>query len=179
MTAKSKTALGTENTTNFADNTTGDISAQDTRDFHTNLMDSIYGSYGSLLVSAGASAQSLTTSAAKLTCWAANGNSANTTPDHTNDQITISLAGEYFFFVNLCCTGTSTHIYTFAPRLDGSAISNVQTQFTNATGHWSVFLTGTMTVTAGQVFTVYGASNQGGGSNLTVVNGQAVVKVIG
>lgn len=178
MTAKSKATLSSDNTTNLADNTSGDISAADVRTALTDLRDSTLGGYGSLLVYGGASAQSLTTTPAKLTAWAANGAvSDSTTPSNSSDQITVDVAGDYWIHFNLCGTGTSTDYYIFRPAVNGTAVSNVGVRFTNSgTGQFTVACDCIVTLAAADIVTVYGESNQAGGSNYTAVYGQFIVR---
>jgi hypothetical protein len=75
----------------FADNTTGDISPQDLRDF----LVSSQGGYGSIFVTGGSTAQVVSGTPVKMSGFATNGISSGTTPDNANDQITISVAGDY------------------------------------------------------------------------------------
>ena len=77
---------------NFADNSTGNISAEELRDFVVTAL----GVYGSITVNdASAEQVDIGTTDVKLTCFTADGNSNAMTPSHTNDQITILVAGDY------------------------------------------------------------------------------------
>jgi len=178
MTSKAKATLATDVSTNAADNTSGDISASDVRGLLNDLRDSTLGGYGSLLIYNASTAQSLTTTSAKLTGWAANGSvSDNTTPDHSNDQISVAIAGDYLISFMLCGTGTSTDNYIFRPAVGGTPVSNVGVRFTNSgTGEFTVSGQCLVTLAASDLVSVYGESNQAGGSNFTPKYGQLIVK---
>lgn len=75
----------------LADNTTQAISAQDLRD----LMVTALGGYASIYVDGGAVAQSLTSTAAKLTAFTAAGPARGAAGSHANDDITINVDGLY------------------------------------------------------------------------------------
>jgi hypothetical protein len=180
MTAKSKTALGTQITTDFADNTAGDISAGDNRNILTDLRDSTLGCYGAMYVFGGATAQSLTTTSAKITAFTTNGISDNTTPLASSDQITVAIAGDYHISCTITLTGTSTHVYIFRPAINGTVVANVGTRFTNAgTAQFQLAFACLSTLAASDVVTLYGESNQGGGSNVTVIDAQLIVRRVG
>jgi hypothetical protein len=88
----------------LADNVTGDISPQDIRD----LLVSVSGGYGAISVHGGASAQgSITSTPVKLTGFDTNGIASGTVPDHTTDDITISVAGDYLVSGALSFVGSS------------------------------------------------------------------------
>jgi len=92
----------------FADNTTGDISPQDLRDFLVSSM----GGYGSIYVNGGSTAQTgITGTPAQMTGFATNGISSGTTPDHANDKITILTAGDYLINASASFIGSSSDIF--------------------------------------------------------------------
>lgn len=151
------------------DNTAGDISPQDLRD----AIVTVHGVYGQVYVHDGASAQSLTTTAAKLTGFAANGvGSAGTTPDHTNDQITVGTDGVYLVWWTASFTAQNTHVYQFHIRVDGTEQVASGGQITGTGGSQTTSTVTLLSLTASQVLTVYGESDQGGGSNWTPVHMQ-------
>jgi hypothetical protein len=174
MTAKSRTDINTELTTNFADNTNGDITASDFRTFATNVLDSVAGCYGALYVSGGSTAQSLTDTPAKVTGFAVDGVSDNTTPAHADDQITVDIAGVYLIQLSITGTGTSTDNYIFTPAVDGTAVANVSCGITGS-AQASTSCVCLVSLSASEVVTVLGESNQGGGSNFTVQHAQLVI----
>lgn len=158
----------------FADNTSGDISAQDARD----MIVSVHGVYGMLYVAAGAAAQSLTTTAAKLTGFAANGPNAGTTPDHANDQLTVGTAGVYLIHGQFSAIGETGTEYTLTLRKNGAAVTEIATGFTASLVVGDVHscsFCGLLSCAANDVLTVYGESNDAGGADLTLQNAQLTV----
>jgi len=100
----------------FADNTTGNISPQDYRD----LIVSCLGVYGSLNCFEQAHAQDNPDTGAKITCFDVNGDSHGTTPDHTDDSITIDVAGEFDIYFQCSFSGTANSTVKFRLRIDGA-----------------------------------------------------------
>jgi len=79
----------------LADNTTGEISAQDLRD----MMVSIFGVYGIIKCIDGSTPQTLADGVAeKLENFCTNGLAVGMTPDHSNNQITVDETGVYALF---------------------------------------------------------------------------------
>jgi hypothetical protein len=92
----------------LADNITGDISPQDIRDF----LVSVSGGYGSIFVHGGVTAQAgITSTPVKMTGFDTNGISNGTTPDHTSDDINISVAGDYLVSGAVSFIGTSNSTF--------------------------------------------------------------------
>jgi hypothetical protein len=60
----------------------------------------------------------------------ANGHSNGTTPDHTNDHITILTAGKYLVWIAICAHASVSTDYEFSVFKN-----NGDTQFENVTGH--------------------------------------------
>jgi hypothetical protein len=159
----------------LADNVAGDISAQDMRD----LLVSLHGVYGMLYVASGASAQSLTTTPAKLTGFAANGPSAGTTPAHGSDQITVGTDGVYLIMGQFSCIGETGATYRLALRVGGVEAPEIATKFTASMtvgDHVSASFVGLVSLSGSDVLTVYGESDDAGGADLTPVEAQVMVK---
>lgn len=158
----------------LADNSSGDISAQDVRD----VVVSLHGVYGEMYVTGGASAQSLDTTPAQLTGFAANGNSSGTTPDHTNDQITVGTDGVYLVHGQFSAIGETGTTYELELRSNGSLVPGIRCKFTASMtvgDHVSASFIGLVTLAADDVLSVYGESDDAGGANLTLVEAQLVV----
>lgn len=155
----------------LADNTSNAISPQDIRDFLVSAM----GGYGMISTTGASTAQGMTTSFAKLTTFTANGISNNTTPDHTNDQITVGVAGDYEVRFIIHATGASATTFTFAPSVNGTESTVYQFPHTT-TGTESFYVTGAayLTLAASDVITVEGKA--GGSINLTVKDSNLSVK---
>ncbi len=172
MTAYSKSAL----TTLLADNTSGDISASDVR----GIVDSTLGCYGALYVANSVATQSLTTTPAKITMWATDGLSDNTTVANANDSITVLITGVYQIHASITGHGSNTDVYTFTPNINGTAVTGVQARVTNsgsniATASFCCLVS----LTANDVITVYGSSDQLGGSTYNYKDGQLCVVRVG
>jgi len=85
--------------------------------------------YGELYVSAGASGQSLTTSIWNdITQWASNGASLNTTPDHTNDIITLDVTGFYLVMIQMSFSGSNNAEFTMRAKWNGTGQDQVRCQ---------------------------------------------------
>lgn len=166
-------------TTLLADNTSGAISESDVRTVANDLLD-LQTVYGALYVSGGATAQSLSTSPAKLTGWAGNGASNGTTPDHTSDNITISSAsdGVYLVEFTIAATGNAGTTYVFQLYKNAAAVTGYQTRLTGATTPTTASLVAIVTgVVATDTFSIYGSTTSGT-QNLTPVDAQLVVRRI-
>jgi hypothetical protein len=140
--------------------------------------------YASIYVTGGVAAQgSIGTTPAKLTAFDTNGNSNGITPDHSDDDLTVIVAGEYEVLVNLSFTGTASAEWIFeiykndvATGIRGGPIP------TNATPdptHISFGGGRTINLVANDVLTVYVESDDGGGGDsITVVEGAFSLKSI-
>lgn len=103
----------------FANNTSGDISPQDLRDFVVSVM----GGYGDLRSNAGGVVSSIGTSPVKVTAFDANGESdaVGVVPDHTNDQIVLGVSGAFEISVMLSTSAaTDLEVFTFEVFVNGS-----------------------------------------------------------
>ena len=99
----------------LADNASKQISPQDLRDF---LVTSL-GVYGSLSCFEASTQQDNPYTGTKLTCFTTNGASNGTTPDHTDDSITIGVTGIYDVYFQISFSGTSSSEARFRLRVDG------------------------------------------------------------
>lgn len=126
--------------------------------------------HGELYVAGGVAAQGMTTSLAKLTLFAANGiSSADMTPDHTNDHITIANAGNYLAEFS-CSFSSDTNNWdvTFEFHLSGTTTNRrtIRKIATGADVGNASFMAG-LVVTAGQTLEIYVKASTGT-PNLTV-----------
>lgn len=156
----------------FPDNTGGDISPQDQRDFLVSAL----GGYGGLYVQGGVTAQATTTSFAKLTAFAADMVADDTTPAHATDDITILTDGVYEVTFNLSFSGTGTAIFEAAVGVDGVEQVVIEAiRKMGATGDvGSMGAGGLLSLTAAEVVTVLIKSD--GTDSLTVQDAQLRVK---
>lgn len=155
MTSLSKTANQSAIDALFINNTTMDISASEVDTFLTNLLDSVLGGYGAISTVGASTLQELTTSFSKLTQFTANGVSANCTPDHTNDQITILVAGDYAFDIEITGFGEGAGTYTCAPSVGGTESTVYQDSHTTAgTEVFHLKRSGILTLAANDILTV-------------------------
>lgn len=157
----------------LADNSTGAISPQDLRD----TVVSLHGVYGALYVADGATAQTgITTTPAKLTGFAANGPSAGATPDHTNDQLTVGTDGVYLVWFAVSATGTAATLFQFRLRVGGVENNfGGRLEFNATPDEAQTSFVALVSLSAGDVLTVYVESDAGGGASLTVHDASLVV----
>jgi hypothetical protein len=134
--------------------------------------------YGGLYTDDGIVTQSgITTTPEKLTLFANNGeSSANVTPDHTNDQITLADAGKYLLFCQLAFSGTANATFKMHARLDGVQQNEAgsRRKLGGSGDVGSMSFLGILSVTAGQVLTVF-VQTTTGSADLTLVEGQLVI----
>ena len=82
--------------TELADNTSKAITPLNLRNF----LESALGCYGSLYTEGGVTTEGLTGTLAKVDTWLSAGTASNTTPDPTNNQLTIDAEGVYLVEFN-------------------------------------------------------------------------------
>lgn len=162
----------------LANNITGNISPQDLRDFLVTAL----GVYGSISVADGSTQQDDPYTGAKLTCYTTNGNSNGTTPDHTDDSITIGVAGNYDIAFQVSFSGTSSSTAAFRLRVNGAETSPVYgcTRKLGTAGDVgsASFLAPGVTLAVNDVVTIY-VELDGATDDLTVVDSQFTVKMVG
>lgn len=166
-TARTLTALQTL----LADNTTGDISPQDLRDFLVSCM----GGFGHLYVTGGTTAQaSLSGTPAKLTCFDSDGVNDDVTVANANDRITIATAGEYMVGFNLSFeddTATPPHTYYFPIYKNGSTtVIEAAHTCDDQNKLYNVSAAGILTLAAADYLEIYVYSD-GVGDSVTVAEG--------
>jgi hypothetical protein len=148
-TVRSRAAL----LTLLADNSTGNISAQDLRD----TLVSLHGVYGALYTLAGSGTMTLSSTAATFDQWAANGLSSGTTPDYTTaDGITVGSDGVYLAQFNVSLSASTDENIYFRLAVDGTA-GNYGCQLLDAAAAGDVLsagCAGLLTLSAAQVVTV-------------------------
>jgi len=163
----------------FADNTAGEISPQDLRDFlHT-----VLGVYGSMYCFNAAAAQgSLGTTPAKLSCFTVDGEAVNTTPDHTNDQLTVGVTGIYDMNFEVSYSGTNSAVCKFRIRVNGIEQPFGCTRKLGTSGDvgCASFFAPGLNLTALDIITVYVETDDGGnGDTITVTDAQLTIKMVG
>jgi len=156
------------------DNTSGEISPQDLRDF----LVSIWGVYGALSVYNNGSAQSLNTTPAKITAFSINGGGAGTTASESSDQITIDTDGVFLVhFTATISAMTANTLYSYHIAKNGTRVSGasaaVNVQSTNDVAN--VAITYVVSCAATDIITILGESDNGSGVNQTVKHAQLVV----
>jgi hypothetical protein len=136
----------------LADNTTQLISAEDLRD----LMATALGGFGNVSVAAGATPQgSLGNTGIKLTCFDTDGQARHTTPDASNDQITVSYDGIYLAILTVSFTGTTNTTYQFELGVNGVAASSgcAERKIGNTNDIGSASAQTLLSLTSGQIVT--------------------------
>ena len=96
-------------------NTTGNIAPQHLK----YLLHSALGVYGSLSCFEASTQQNEPDTGAKLTCFTAAGAAKGCTPDYTNDQITVDVAGVYDIAFQVAFSGTNSSTVKFRLRVNG------------------------------------------------------------
>ena len=157
------------------DNTSGEISPQDLRDFAV----STWGVYGGLSFYNNGSAQSLNTTTATIVAFNTTAGSDGTTVSTGSHNITILSAGVWLVQMNMTLTAfNSGTLYSFHIAKNGTRIvgasSAVKTTDTN--GYYGVSVSLSLSLAVSDIITVIGESDAGGGQNVTPVHGQLLVK---
>lgn len=159
------------------DNTSGEISAQDLRDW----LVSTWGQYGAMAFYGASSTQSLNTTPAVITAFDIDGGSDNVTVNLTNNNFTIGSGGGGVWMVETHMTMSALNSgtkYTFHIAKNGTRISggsnSIKTTDTNA--HINVSISFVTTVSVGDTLSVMGESDAGGGQLITPVHGQFVIR---
>jgi hypothetical protein len=130
-------------------------------------------------------AQSIPTGATytKCTLFADNGESANCTPDVTNDKITITKAGKYRISGAMSFTaGTNNVVFKGAPFLAGVEIDNIHWERKVSTGSdiGSASFTGFIDVTADNTDLDFRVAHDAGGAvDFTLKYGNLNVELVG
>jgi len=116
--------------------------------------------HGAIFVSAGAASQSLSaTTWTKITQFAADGENNLTTPSHSNDKITLTVAGSYVVAFSLSFIGAPGVVYQVGAYLGGSLAtacrSSVDVVVGTATSRYNLSATGILAATAAQDLELY------------------------
>jgi len=160
----------------LADNTNGNISAQDLRDFLVTAL----GVYGSISCFEASTQQDNPDTGAKLTCFTANGNSHGMTPDHTDDSITVDVAGNYDILFQVSFSGTNSSEVRFRLRIDGVEQDFGCTRKLGTGGDIgsASFLAPGVTLAVDEVISVY-VETDGATDDLTVADAQLTARMVG
>ena len=155
----------------LADNVTGDISPQDMRD----LLVSVLGGYGSIFVHGGSTAQTgIKSTPVKLTGFYTNGISSGTTPDHTTDDITISVAGDYLVSGALSFIGSSNSTFDIDIYINSTTTNyGFERKLGTGTDVGSGPLQGLITCAANDKISVF-VSSPDGGTSITPTQGALI-----
>lgn len=115
----------------------------------------------------------ITTTAVKLTCFAANGLYSGVTPDHTTDSLTVLYAGTYYFWFSIEATKTASQLYKFNIRVN-TVEGLYQTSFpSNTATSYFAAMHGPLSLSVNDVVTIYCESDDAtSGTHLTAVDAQ-------
>jgi hypothetical protein len=161
----------------FADNTAGDISAQDIRD----LLVSMTGAYGELYVTSTAATQVIGTSPTIVTAWDTVGENdgAVVIPSHSNNNMRVTQGGVYCLQFDMSFVGSNSTTYTMQPYIDGVVHHTKVIRKTNSSGDIGTYhTTGIATLVADQVVDIR-VSADGAGKDYTVYAGQFSLRRMG
>ncbi len=156
--------------------TPGGCSAQSLRD----LVVSALGIYGSISVLDGSTQQDNPDTGAKLTCFAANGSASGVTPDHTDDSLTVLVAGVYDVNMSVSFSGSGTRTFKFRLRVNGieSIYGCTRKLGTGGDVGAAGFHAPGVTLAANDVVTVYVEADNST-ADLTVVDAALSARMVG
>lgn len=103
----------------FADNTAGDISEQDLRDF----LVSCFGGYGGLYIDPAAASQGINIALAKLIGWTGAMSASGTTPSIASNDITVANAAKYLVEFTGSLTAPAGQTITFQVAKNAAALT--------------------------------------------------------
>lgn len=153
------------------------LSAQDVRDFLVSIM----GVYAQLYVSGGVASQSMGTSPAKLTLWAADGEEDLADADYTNDQIEIGALGDgvYLALAQFSFSGAVSTTFTLKLAVNGTEDDAIACSRKLGTGgdDGSCSFVGLVSLSDGDIVTVY-CTADGVSKSFTLAEAQLVLRRI-
>lgn len=159
----------------LADNTSGDISPQDLRDFTV----STWGVYGGLSFYNKSATQSLNTTAATIVAYDTTGGADGTTVSTGSHNITVLSAGVWTVEAHMTLTAfNSGTLYSFHIAKNGTRISGATASLktTDTTSYQNISIALTVSLVNTDIITVQGESDSGGGQTVIPVHGQLLVK---
>lgn len=145
----------------------------------TDILDSL-AVFGEMHVLGGETAQSLTTTYTGLTGMTTVGQSLGTTVTVASGQITPAVAGIYRLDVRLRCVGVAATTYSIRVLVNGVAVTYLADEYlTTDTESFLLVLTGFVQTSApAQNVILQGKSSEGGGADLTIVQGSYTLQRI-
>lgn len=143
------------------------------RDIERETYDVFAPAYGSILVADGGVAQAgINGTPVKLTGFDTNGISLNTTPDHTDDSITIIQTGIYDIAGQFSFTGGANIEFHIHLRIDGAEQDEGTHRKLSGQDVGSCSFVAQKSLTAGEVLTAFVENVTGGAVSLTLVDAQ-------
>lgn len=139
--------------------------------------------YGSIKVDGGSTSQdNIGTTPVKLTAFDANGNNNGITPDHTDDDLTVLVAGEYEPLANFSFTATLSTKWTLTVFKNAATTGIAATGETDAVPsaiNVALGLGRSLNLLANDVLTIYVNSDDGASlADITIVDGAFSLKSI-
>lgn len=136
--------------------------------------------YGTIYVADGSTAQTgVGTSNTLLTGFAADGLSLNTTPDHTNDQVTIDKTGIYRVEAQFSFSGSVSVTFEIHVAVDGvEQWLGCHRRMNSGGDQGSCSFVGILSLTAAEVITIL-VNASGANRSLTLIDASLVVERIG
>jgi hypothetical protein len=158
----------------LADNTSGDISPQDLRDF----LVSTWGLYGALSFYNKSATQSLNTTPATIVAFDTTGGSDGTSVSTGSHNITVSSGGVWQVETHMTLSGfNSGTLYTFHIAKNGTRIPGASASLKTTSSDYKAFsISLTVSLVNTDIITVQGESDAGGGQTIIPVHGQLLVK---
>lgn len=160
----------------FADNVTGDISPQDSRDFIVSAL----GVYGGIALINGVTAQAgLDTTPVQLTGFTADTVASGVIPDQANDQIEVDIDGVYLGLFQISFSGSNNTTFTFEFYIDGVASNFAQDRRLNASGDiGGASMFALATLTKAEIITIF-VNADGAAKTLTAADMQLLLVRVG
>ena len=153
----------------------GEISAADLRDMLVSVM-SIGG--GMSCFEASTEQENVGETGVKLTCFDTDSNSNGVTPDHTDDSITIDVAGDYDVFFQASFTGTNGGDMEFRLRKNGTELNWGSSRVAGASNGSGSFLAIGVPLAVDDVITIYVQSDTAT-DDITVRDAQFSCRMVG
>ena len=132
--------------------------------------------YAALITEDGSTPQSFSNAPSKFTGFAATGLSNGATPSIVTNDITIATTGIYFILFQDTFSGAGNTTFEYHLRVDGVEQAEGTHRKMSAGGDvGSVSFAALASLTAGEVVSIYGESDDGVGENATPLDAQLIV----
>ncbi len=146
------------------------------------LLEDMFLEYGMIYTEDGVASQDDISAQVKFTLFASDGQSSSgVIPDHANDQLTLTRAGNYLIFLSLSMSGTANSTFEAHIAVDGvqQESAGLVRKFGGALDVGSASCVGIVSVMAGQVLTILIENVGVGDIDVVLLDGQLMCVRIG